>query len=674
MKMILGQKRMTQTFLALFAIIILGLWLQFSIHTSTTWMEFPRFLVAFVFFFLLPGSLMTRWLKMQMSPVEHFTLSLALGMVTTSTLYIVLAWAQLPFLLWLWAIVGLVSIATHRSALENIWRGMQTAKIHHLLLLLALIGGLLPLYFLNSYYGNLSWTSDGRVSYIVVKDILLHASIASELTHAFPPQVPFLAGVQLNYHIGMDIISAVLNRFADVAIVDMEVRFFPTLVIVFVMLSAYCLTRLLTGSGYAGVTAALLIVLGEDMSFIPGILQQSEEAWSNAYFHAPTIYSFYYFNPMAVALGLLLTGLFCFYRSMEEMNWGWSIAASLCIAGLIQTKIFVFVHFILALGITMAFYLLVFRRLLFFRQAVMFFLVSLPLVLCTVLINGSGGQFIWAWSSGVENYVIPAFRMAHWQLLVSYPALGLGAYLALTYGFRLLGCGELIKSLRGAQDRPFHFFLAILVVLGPLVSLTSKIIPRDDPGAYNNAIWFMITSKFVAVLFAVTALLRLSNSISSSWRPALIVLVATLSLPSTIQYVLKPPSVELGKLSLPEIETITFLNHEVKPGDVAISRIGGPLLLFTKLHLPYLPIFVTSFAKIENVDMRLHDMEDFWQAWKLGEAREDLLLKYHANWIITSQSVGTLGDVPVIDMAKLRLQRIFINSDYIVFQVLPQQI
>src|SRR5258706_1115786 len=64
-------------------ILILGLGAIFSIWTATSWLEYPRFLVAAILLFVLPGYTVARWLRLDMSPIERFTLSLVLGMVNT---------------------------------------------------------------------------------------------------------------------------------------------------------------------------------------------------------------------------------------------------------------------------------------------------------------------------------------------------------------------------------------------------------------------------------------------------------------------------------------------------------------------------------------------------------------------------------------------------------------
>jgi len=677
MKTLLEQNRITLSILGLCAAIFMGMGWQFSLYTSTSWLEYPRFLAAFTFFFLLPGFLVTKWLGVKTTFVEYLTLGLVLGMITTSVLYILLAWMKLPLLLWLWGIAGLVSFTTDKLMIERIWSSFKLAMPHHLLLLLAIFAGWLPLYFLGYYYENFSLDSSGRFTYYGLVDILLHTSIAAELTHALPPQVPFFDGVPLNYHIGMDLIPAVLNRLGGVSIPDMVVRFCPTLFITSTVLSAYCLARRFIGSGSAGVVAALLIVIGGDI--VPGLLRWSDGVWSKQDFQASTITSLYLFNPMVVALSLLFTGLFCFYRSVKENCWRWNVAASMCVAALIQTKIFIFIQLAAALGLTMMINLLVFGRLLFLRQAVMISLLSLPLVVYTLLKNSGVGQFSWTWSSGIDNYILPAFSMAKLPLLVSYPALGLVAYLALTFDYRLLGFSELIKSLKPTEERSFHFFVAIFVLLGPLLSLTSKIVPRNNPDVYNNAIWFLGISKYVAVLFAVAGMLALWNRMAPVWRPVLIVLVAA-SLPSTFQYVIKQragiakvASESTGKLDSSTIEMVAFLNQGAKSGDVAISRISDPLLALTKLHLPFFPIYIDSVSTPEEIGMRSLDMKDYWQSWDAGDARKDLLAKYHVKWVIATQSDSILRQQSVINLGELLLKLVYVNKEFIVFKVIDRR-
>ena len=104
---------------------------------------------------------------------------------------------------------------------------------------------------------------------------------------------------------------------------------------------------------------------------------------------------------------------------------------------------FVFVQLSAALAIAIAINFAVYRRWMFLKESLAIGLISAPLVLYTMLANTLGGQIAWTWSSGMESYVQNAFTAASWPLLVTYPLAGLIVYLALTFGFRIVGIGEL---------------------------------------------------------------------------------------------------------------------------------------------------------------------------------------------------------------------------------------
>ena len=525
-------------------------------------------------------------------PGKHHP-STVLGMILACSIYALMAWLNLPSVVWLLAIAGLLG-AVRQAAYtrSNLLKAVQTFQLPHLLLLFALFAAWLPMYFLPFYFGNMTWSEHGGIHYFFGQpDFVLHASLASELTHAIPPQVPFVAGKQLNYHIGMDLIAAVLSRYGGISTVDLVTRFCPTLFITLDVLAVFCLTRRITGSGLTAVAAAILTVLGEDMSYITGLLQHSNEIWAEYFFQAPTIHSIYMFNPMSVAVGILFASFLCLYRSMEDRNRGWVIAFAICAAALIQIKVFAFVHLIIAMAVVEVINLVAFRRMLFLRQGIVLFLVSLPLLLYTLFANKSGGsQFVWTWSSGLQQYVEPAFEKADWASLAHYPAIGVSVYLALTFGFRLAGIGELIKLFRFPKERPFHLLLAVFIVLGPVISLSSKIVPQGAPFGDNNAIWFMVQSKFAATLLAALALAGIWRRLKQSGRAAMIVLVAAISFPSTIDYVVKKQHAQ-NELEKPIVDGISFLNREARPGDVVVSHIDSAIVTLTQLRVPFIPLF-----------------------------------------------------------------------------------
>ena len=700
----------------------LGFVWMFAVFTATSWIAFPRFVVATVFLFLLPGGQIVRWCRLHLSTIEHVTLSVVLGMVCTCFVYAVLTWLGIPSLLYGWILASLIGLGWtwRRPALMAIRDQFLATKPAHLFLLLTLIVSWIPMYVLPFYYRNLSLTESGGLTFAPLADVLFHTALAGELMHTFPPQIPFIAGEPLSYHVGMDLVAAVLNRLGGIPIADLVVRYCPTMFITMDVLAVFCLARRLIGSGGAAVAAAVLATVAEDLSFIPGVLQNSDQLWIVHYFAAPTVVSLYFLNPMVMAHGLLFTSLFCLQRGIAEPGWGWAIAAALCCAALIQTKVFVFVQLSAALAIALAINLAVSRRWMFLKESLAIGLISAPLVLYTMLANTLGGQIAWTWSSGMESYVQNAFTAASWPLLVTYPLAGLIVYLALTFGFRIVGIGELIKSFHPAHVpakwTPVHHqehapvnqpracstskgtghalarlyslnpLLAVFVILGPLLTLTTKLVPHDVPDFYNEAIWFMVASKYVAALFAVMALAKWWDGCGWTARAFMIAVTAVISFASTIQY--------LGRLSaaayLDEMppaltETATFLDRAARPGQVAITRRNESILALTKLRIPvYSPSPITVPNVFRNTSLqepyltsrdivvaRTQDIEDFWRSWGAGTVRDDILRRYGVDWIVASRSEtpAALGGLPPSVLGNLEIRQEFTNREFIIFRV-----
>jgi hypothetical protein len=651
----------------------LYLFFTFAIWTATSWIEFPRFLFAVGILFILPGSQLIRWGQLQVSPLEHILLSAVLGMIATCSLYCAAAWLGRPLFLWFWIFVVFVGFAWNgRTFLIGFWNNCKSVQRSHFFLLLAVFVSWLPLYQLNYFYRNLAGTADGALTHAIGQhEIVQHISLAAELTHTFPPQVPFLAGQSLNYNLGMDIVTAVLSHYGGLAIVDLVVRFCPTMFITIDLLAVFCLARRFVGSGEAGVAAAALAVLGEDFSFVPGILQRSGNIWSGLYFRAPTVIQLYTGNTMVAAHGLLFTSLLSLQHSLADRRWRWVVTASICSAALLQTKIFMFVQLLIALVFVSAIYLVWLRRSIFLKEMIATLLVASPLIFLTFIANRHGAEMVWRWSSGLEYYVKHAFRASDWPTLVSHPVLGLVAYLALTFGFRIVGFGRLIDSFRLSKYRPFHLLLAFFVVLGPVLTLTSKIVPSGSPESYNNSIWFMLGSKYVATLFAVDALAGIWRSINWVSRSLMLFVVAAISLGSTIQFVYKR-SLPADEFKSPVMASIDFLNREARAGQVVLSALNEPILLLTKLRVPlYKDLWPDWLGSSEIATSRREDIEDFWRSWDSGVVRGDVLSRYAVDWVVSRRldTPNELSEPWQILVGKLQIERVFKDSEFIVYRV-----
>ncbi len=615
-----------------------GLGLLFGHWTATLWLAWPRFLLAVALLFLLPGWLVFRSLKLAARPLETLALSLALGLILACVLHVLQTWLGIGWPLRLWVLAGAGHSAWRSRATLAAWRSASVSGVHALLLL-ALAAVWLPLLCLPFYYRDLALLPTGGMSYADIPDLGLHTSLTAELARHIPPQAPFLAGEPLSYHIGMDLVAAVLHRHGGIAVMDLIVRFCPTFFIAFDVLAVFVLSRRFTGSAGAGVATAVLVILGEDLAFIPGLLDRSPGAWCAEYFGAPTIVSLYFFNPMVLAVGLLFVTLLSFQRVLARGGAGWFVVGALCAAALIQVKFFVFAQLLLAAGPVLLVAWFTPRRGRMLALLASIALAGAPLVFLMARQNTHAGAIAWTWVSGWAVYIAPAFRThGHW--LLACAPLAVAAYLALTFGLRLAGLGVFLRAFCRPRRRLFALLLALFVVSGPLLSLLGRVAPAGNALAYNNAIWFLVAGKYVAWLFAVAALARIWRRHGWRLRTALVALAAMLTLPGSIQFVtLMPAAYPTQQLAPATWEALAFLGRTAAPGAVVLSTLAGPLHATTALHTPLGTPFAGSFISEQKVDARARDLAAFHEAWQRGESRADILARYQVAWILMPRAL-----------------------------------
>src|SRR5262249_40386654 len=148
----------------------------------------------------------------------------------------------------------------------------------------------LPLTVDPIYYRNLARLPGGEMSYNALPDVPFHLSIVHALTLSIPPEVPFLPGHTLHYHYGMDLLSALLAQGAGVDSLDLASRFVPTFLFGLLVLSAFCFARCWLASQPAAWLATLLVIFGEDLSWLPGLLRGSgDQPWCVYFYGMPNV-------------------------------------------------------------------------------------------------------------------------------------------------------------------------------------------------------------------------------------------------------------------------------------------------------------------------------------------------------------------------------------------------
>ena len=585
-----------------------------------------------------PGALLLYLLARSSTPLEHVSLAVTLGLVTSGIVYWLVGiarWAEL-FVVWPPLAVACL-LYLRRRDLKKIRVGLDRS---HLALAVVLMLGVIALASLPMFFGNLTIGPDGGMNVVPTSDVLLHLALANELTHAIPPQNPVFAGHVLSYHYGMDLVVAMIGHATGVAISDLTVRFVPTLFVIVGMLTTFCFCRRWLGSGGFGALTVFLVFFGEDLSFVPGLLMGWAFDWTTA-FNVPSVFSLFHVNPMLPALGLLFAGLFCLQKYLEAPDRGWLVLSAVCFAALVEVKVFTAAHVLGSLGTAALVYAVSARRFELLTVTAITAVLASPLLLNVLLQNQEGAQI--AVIPGPAGYVAGAMqRLGIHERVTSAPALlgiGLPLFLLASLGLRLLGGWAILKALiRPLRSPPLRFMLALYVLAGIVLTLMLRIVPEGQ-GGYDNGVWFFVQSKFVAWIFAVEVLRQGYERLRSVTVPpllagsALVLAVVTLAVPSTVQHFLV--LAEETAASDPEAtRAAMFVASVAQRGDVVLSNqaVAARVLAFVPVRLP-VGYFANTMVSADRYMHREALVIDFWRGWEAGDVRSDILRELGVRYI-----------------------------------------
>jgi hypothetical protein len=649
-------------------------------------LTFPVLVVALVW---VPGAAILDLARVRVRPLDDVALSLTAGAAAAAAAYWVTARLGLRDLFLVWPVLGVAAagvgwrrqrerLLAFRDALHR-----RTTLVPMALVLLSLV----PYSFLPLFYSNLRPLPDGGLTFYGLPDLVLHASLAGELTRAIPPGWPYLAGYPATYHYAMDLLPGVFGA-GGLGVLDGCVRFVPTLLTASTVLSLHALGRDWLGSTGAAAAATTLALFGEDFSWIPGFLIGQGVPWATAYFGMPTTVSLYMLNPMLPALGTLAAVLLCLRHWMRGEAGAWlPLGASLVLA-LAEYKVFAAMHLLAALGLAA---LVVFWRDRDHRLLAFVALSGLLLVPTALALSAGGVPtrveiLLRSWPYvpgslvrvGLWNAPWLAPLRATWEgafdLLgfAQFALVGVLGYVVAVMGVRSIA---LFTVLRALKEDVLRMALALFVLLGPFLTLTcSVVVPGLPPTEqYNNAVWFFVQAKYLAWLFAVEVLRRWGATLAPPARTLLWAGALGAALASGAQYFGYQVAVRQTPALTPALmEVVRTLEAKARPGDVvwAPEHVTQPVVSLTPAHGLSLEIFPYVVLEPRVIAETRAVQERFWALWRRGAFDPDPLVAWRARYLVADRLDGP----PPSDVEtglKLRLRRLLENREYTLFEVAP---
>jgi hypothetical protein len=460
----------------------------------------------------------------------------------------------------------------------------------------------------------------------VAFDTAFHVGLTRELVIAYPPQVPGVSGFPLGYHLGLDLVRAAALRYASIDPYDSIARFDVTLLGFALILALRAITAALGGSARA-VTLAGFIPLLTDLSFVFATNPQAH--WWADLLRGNVLVSLALANPVIPGLALALGALTAFARSEAgDDRTRWAVMAGLLALAVPFFKVFLGAHLLLGL-LACA----VLRPTLRGRAC----LVALPALLGTALLAlGQGSSTV-----AVSLAPLDLVQMTRTTLGLE-PAHGLGLlawalfWMVASLGVRLVGVPAAVAALREGPGAGV-VLAAMALAAWPLGLLFRVAAPVSLPGQpiVNDAAYLVEQGGPLLGVFAVIAVARASTS---WWRGIILLAAAALSLPATVQFVVKKATTAPDPLPAPMVRAMDELTKVSAPGDVVMQRPGAryppaPVILAGR-RVPYerFTPWLTQFASPESLTARHETVFRFFRTTDPREA-ERIAQSLGARWL-----------------------------------------
>jgi len=645
-------------------------------------LAFAWFLVVCWAVVWAPGWVLLDQLRLPLRPLDAGLIAFLLGILAAIGLYWVSGSLGVRPLFWGWPAFGVWAWFRRR---EQRRLALEEVRWSHVGLVVLALLALVPMIIVPILYANLAETPDGGLTYQALPDVIFHTGVARELQHSIPPQVPFLPGVPLRYHCGADLLAALLAAVPGLGVSDVVVRFTPTLFVVLLATAAFCFGRAWLRSEAAAAAVALLVFFGEDLSYVPGWLTGAQDAWAIRFFGVPSIVSLYLLNPLLPALGFLFGGLTCLLRLGEtDRPLPWGAVASALFAGVFAFKVFAAAQLLASLSVAAALHL-AWRRdrrpLLVLVGAA---LLALPMAV-PMLTAGSDRMWVrlgtWPWipaaivRSGLHEtelgqLSLAGFQEAGWLPALTYWAVAVPAYLVGALGVRWIGLPEWLRALAAVRrDRLGRLTVAIFVGIGPLLTLTWVVTPAGYPSlqTYNEAVWFLVQSKYLAWVFAVSACgaLAARSRLRHGIALSALLLAAT---PSSVQYLaFQARNATSSTLTADQVAALRDLQHRSAPGDVVLAEgaLAGATVALTHCRARDLSVFAWVHVPREEFARERREEQEFWASWRRGVLRRDIVSSHGARFVLADggpspsglRPAAVNGSVELFEVGELRTPR-----------------
>ena len=516
-------------------------------------------------------------------------------------------------------------------------------------------------------YGLGFWGANGY-------DGVWHIALINNLVR-FSLENPVLSGeVIKNYHIGFDLLIAVLHKITTIPVSVIYFQIFPPIVSVLIGWLTYAFVKTWTKNIKSAILATFFVYFGGSAGWVIGMGEST--FWSHQ--SMSTIIN----PPFALSLVLILSGLLFLQKYINKPSTLHLMLTVLCFGPLIQVKAYAAILILGGLFVASIYSLLKNHNSSFLKIFICTLIVNL--ILFKVIKNDSLSVFTFYPFWFLETLFAARDRLS-WpkmaEAMLSYKTQSVIAKYLLAYGFAgiVFVVGNFWTRLFFLKDifkKVDVYKLMFLSMIGFGLFMPTFFVQVGTPW---NTIQFLYYSLFFSGILAGIAISNIKN--------IFIIVVVLLTLPTSLIGIKNtfvtdtPPAIVSNK----EIEALDFLKKQQYgtvlsyPFDTALSYLPLPnkIPLYKYSNTSYLPAYSNKSIYFErtNVEIMGYSWEqrklnslNFFTTTDLGWAKS-FLNENGIKYIYLVKEMSPLqGELVKLGPADLGLEKIFENKEYIIYE------
>lgn len=645
---------------------------------------------------LIPGTVLFNWLKLKTTFLTAISLILSLGFVSTIILAKFSRWLKIEVIFFCWLAFTFIRFwpLLLKGRLEFIEVRFSRPFLFGIFFLF--LSFFIILLIDNFPNGRLLPSGDLALR-MRFYDGFLRIAVTHELSHSFPPQLPFAAGYPLNYHYGMDLFFSLFVRYGHLNVFDVNHRLGLTFLAFLLFLNLIVFLRSFLRADSLTLFGTFYLIFGSGgLAYIFCSLFQAPftgNIFLNFYFH-----DLISLNSLLPALAIFFVALTCFDEYEKEGRTGWLIAASLFLATLFEFKVFLIVPVATSLLSATGWQFIIHKKKNLIPLTILTGLFSLPLFLTALL---SSKNFMgYRFTLKPIDWITHVLRELHltrwskiWSAFISGNPNGLYAFIIIlviiiiyligAFGLTLLAWPRVLKAI--FESSGLQSFLSCF----SLISVAYFFFFNWSLGRLSRNllnIYVFYAGLIGLSLFFLLNLREFLSKYNPFKKVIILTLLCLLSIPNTGFYLasrIKRPETRIFSHSF--VAAANWVQKNIEPEAIILHPTdmryicylaGRRVVLDNSIH-SYLDFHLPRVKireRIADVDRFFHDPEN----------NLDVLLKYEVNyiWIDKERGLKLLAldqqgaDEPFNFFSRLASENyhiyfklIFANEDHLIYKI-----